>query len=84
MSQVILKGIIALFLIGFLVLSFSPIISQLAEDEGMWGGVTDSRAVFLRDNAVTLFYVAGMIGFITTVMWMFNASQSKGASSIYG
>jgi len=84
MSQVIIKGIVTLFLIGFIVLGFAPTISQLSEDEGMWGTVTDSRAIFLKDNAVTLFYVAGLIGFITVVVWMWNGSQTKGAVTAYG
>ena len=79
MSQTILKGIIALFLIAFVILAFSPVIDNLANNPAMWGGVGDSRALFLRDNAVTLFYAAGLMAFIMIIVWMWTAAQSKGA-----
>lgn len=82
--NVIGKGIITLFLIGIVYLGMMPTVSTLAEDENLWYGVTDSRALFLRDNAMLIFYVSGVIAFFTTIIWMFNASTSKGAVSQFG
>lgn len=78
------KGLITLFLIGIIYLGIMPTVSNLAEDPSLWTGVTDSRALFLRDNAMTIFYVSGFIAFISTIIWMFNASSSKGAVSQFG
>ena len=84
MGQVIIRGILALFLIGFLVLAFAPSIDSLASNETLWGEVGDSRALALRDNAVTLFYVAGLISFVMIIVWMWNAAQSRGAVGVSG
>jgi hypothetical protein len=78
------KGLITLFLIGIIYLGIMPTVSNLAEDPSLWSGVTDSRALFLRDNAMLIFYVSGFIAFISTIIWMFNASSSKGAVSQFG
>ena len=78
------KGLITIFLIGIVYLGIMPTVSNLAEDESLWTGVTDSRALFLRDNAMLIFYVSGLIAFFATIIWMFNASTSKGAVSQFG
>lgn len=61
-----------------------PTVSNLAENEELWYGVTDSRALFLRDNAMLIFYVSGIIGLFTAIIWMFNASSAKGATTQFG
>lgn len=78
------KGLITLFLIGIVYLGLMPTVSNLAEDPSLWTGVTDSRALFLRDNAMLIFYVSGLIAFFATIIWMFQASASKGAVSQFG
>lgn len=78
------KGIITLFLIGIVYLGMMPTVSNLAEDDQLWGNVTDSRALFVRDNAMIIYYVSGLIGFFTTIIWMFNASTAKGAVTNFG
>ena len=83
MSQVIVKGVIALFIVGIIVVSFSPVIDNLANDSGLWGNVTDGRALFIRDNTVTIFYVISFITFIMIIIWMWNAAQAKGAIGNY-
>lgn len=75
----ILRGIITIFLIGVIFLGIMPTVYNLSVDEGMWGTVQDSRALFLRDNAMLIFYVSGLIGFFATLVWMFSASSSRGA-----
>ena len=78
------KGILTIFLIGIIYLGFMPTMSNLAEDPAMWEGVTDSRALFLRDNAMLIFYVSGLLAFFATIVWILNASTSKGAVSQFG
>lgn len=78
------KGIITIFLIAIVYLGIMPTISNLAEDPTLWTGVTDSRAIFLRDNAVMILYVSGLIAFFATIIWIFNASTSKGAVTNFG
>lgn len=80
----ITKGIIALFLIGVIYLGIMPTMSNLAEDPNLWVGVVDSRALFLKDNAMLIFYVSGFISFFSVIIWMFNASSSRGAVSQFG
>ena len=77
--NVIGKGIITLFLIGIIYLAFMPHVVELTQDESLWADVSDSRALALRDNALLLYYVAGLLAFVTLVIWMFNASSSKGS-----
>ena len=84
MGQVILRGMVALFLVGFIILAFAPTIDSLVSDQNLWGEVGDPRAILLRDNAVTLFYVAGLIAFVVIIVWMWNASQSRGAIGVSG
>lgn len=79
-----LRGVIALFLIGFVWLGFMPTMNNLVSDDSIWGDVIDSKALFIRDNAMTLYYVAGIIALFATIIWMLNSAQSKGAASIYG
>ena len=71
-------------LIGIVYLGLMPTISNLAEDPTMWENVTDSRALLLRDNALLIFYVSGLIAFISTIIWILNASSAKGAVSQFG
>lgn len=80
----VLRGIITIFLIGFVWLGMMPTMNGLATDDGMWGDVTDSRSIFLKDNALNLYYIAGLIALFSTVVWMLNASSSKGGATIYG
>ena len=80
----ITKGIIALFLIGVIYLGIMPTISNLAEDPSLWVGVVDSRALFLKDNALLIFYVSGLLAFFSIITWMFNASSARGATSQFG
>jgi len=80
----ITKGIIALMLIGVVYLGTMPTISNLAEDPSLWIGVVDSRALFLKDNAMIIFYVSGFISFFSVIIWMFNASSARGAISAHG
>jgi len=80
----ITKGIIALFLIGIIYLGIMPTVSNLAEDPSLWIGVVDSRALFLKDNALLIFYVSGFLAFFSIIIWMFNASSAKGATSNFG
>lgn len=79
-----LRGIIALFLIGFVWLGLMPTMDGLAKDPNMWGDVTDSRAIFLRDNSVNLYYIGGLIALFATIVWMWNSASAKGGASIYG
>lgn len=81
--NVILRGMIAIFAIGIVFLSLTPYIDDLATNSSLWGDVIDERAIFLRDNALTLFYVIGLIAFFTVIIWMFNASSRKGATVGY-
>jgi len=80
----ITKGIIALFLIGIIYLGIMPTVSNLAEDPSLWIGVTDSRALFLKDNAMLIFYASGLLAFFSIIIWMFNASSARGATSNFG
>lgn len=82
--NVIMRGIITIFMIGIIFLGLMPTVYNLSVDESMWGDVQDSRALFLRDNAMLIFYISGLIGFFATIAWMFNASSSRGAVSQYG
>ena len=80
----IARGIITIFMIGIIFLGIMPTVYNLSVDDGMWGDVQDSRALFLRDNAMLIFYVSGLLGFFATIVWMFNASSSRGAVSQFG
>lgn len=80
----ITKGIIALFLIGIIYLGVMPTVSNLAEDPNLWVGVVDSRALFLKDNAMIIFYISGLLAFFSIILWIFNASSSKGSVAQFG
>ena len=80
----ITKGVIALFLIGIIYLGIMPTVSNLAEDPTLWVGVVDSRALFLKDNAMLIFYVSGLLAFFSIIIWIFNASSARGATSNFG
>ena len=82
--NIITRGIVTLFLFGVIFLGLMPKVHDLATNDQLWDGVTDSRAVFLRDDAMTVFYISGIFSMFTTIVWMLNASQSKGASTVYG
>ena len=79
--NVIGRGLVVMFLVGIVYLAFMPHIATLTTDESLWADVADSRAIALRDNALLLYYIAGILSFVVIVVWMFNASSSKGASS---
>ena len=79
--NVIGRGLVVMFLVGIVYLAFMPHIAELTTNEALWVEVADSRAIALRDNALLLYYVAGILAFVVVVVWMFNASSSKGASS---
>ncbi|MFB5597697.1 MAG: hypothetical protein ACE5RJ_01595 [Nitrosopumilaceae archaeon] len=80
----ITRGMITIFLIGIVYLAMMPTVSNLAEDPVLWEDVTDSRALFLRDNAMLLFYIGGVMGLVFAIVWMLQASSSKGAVSQFG
>ncbi len=80
----ITKGIISLFLVGVIYLGMMPTMANLAEDPNLWVGVIDSRALFLKDNGMLIFYVSGLIAFFSIIIWMFNASSAKGATAQFG
>ena len=82
--NIITRGIVTLFLIGVIFLGLMPTVHDLATNDQLWENVTDSRAVFLRDNAMTVYYISGIFSLFTTIVWMLNASQSRGASTVYG
>ena len=84
MGQVVIRGVLAMLLIGVMILAFAPTIDSLASDPNLWGTVGDSRSLLLRDNAVTLFYVAGLIAYVVIIVWMWNAAQSRGAIGVSG
>ena len=78
------RGMVTIFLIAIIYLGFTPTVHNLAVDEHLWGNVTDSRSLFLRDNAVLIFQVSGVLSFFMTIVWMLNAATSKGAVSQFG
>ncbi len=80
----ITKGIIALFLVGIIYLGMMPVVSNLAEDPNLWIDVVDSRALFLKDNAMLIFYASGLLSFFIIIIWMFQASTARGATSNFG
>ena len=82
--NVTLRGMIAIFLIGFVWLGLMPTMNQLVTDPNLWGDVTDSRAIFLKDNAVNLYYIGGLIALFASIVWMLNSASAKGSASIYG
>lgn len=77
----IVKGIIALFLIGIIYLSITPTIVDLANDPTMFSGEMDPNTLFLKDNALLIFYTSGILSFFVIIIWMFNASSASGATS---
>ncbi len=77
--NVIVKGIIALFLIGIIYLGVMPTVTNLADDPSLFDGEVSSNTLFLKDNALTIFYVSGLLAFFSIIVWMFNASSSSGA-----
>lgn len=78
-----LRGIITVFLIGFVWLGMMPTMNSLVTDDGMWGDVTDSRAIFLKENSMNLYYIGGLIALFSTIVWMLNSASSKGGATIY-
>lgn len=81
--NVILRGMIAIFSIGFIFMALMPYIYALATDNNLWSEVLDPRAIWLRDNALNIFYITGIVGIFSTIVWIFNASDRKGAISSY-
>lgn len=82
-SSIIGKGLIALFIIGIIYLSLTPVVSNLAEDESLWSNATDPASLFLRDNTLMVFYFSGVAVFFIIIIWMFSAVTSRGAVSSY-
>lgn len=82
--NVTLRGMIAIFMIGFVWLGLMPTIDQLVKDPNLWGDVVDSRMIFLKENAVNLYLIAGLIALFASIVWMLNSASAKGAASIYG
>jgi len=77
----IVKGVIALFLIGIIYMGVMPTVTNLADDPSLFGDDVSSNTLFLKDNALTIFYVSGLLAFLSIIVWMFNASSSSGASA---
>jgi len=82
--NVTLRGMIAIFLIGFVWLGMMPTIDGLVKDPNLWGEVTDSRMIFLKDNAVNLYLIAGLVSLFAAIVWMLNSASAKGGATIYG
>ena len=80
----IIKGVIALFLIGIIFLSITPFIINLADDPTLFSGEINEQTLFLKDNALMIWYIAGIFSFFSIIIWMFNASSSSGAVSQFG
>lgn len=80
----IVKGIIALFLIGIIFLSVTPFIINLADDPTLFSGEINEQTLFLKNNVLIIWYVAGIFSFFTIILWMFNASSSSGAMTSFG
>lgn len=77
----IVKGIIALFLIGIIYLSITPLVVDLANDPMLFSGEISPETLFLKDNALLIFYTSGLLTFFVIIVWMFTASSSSGAIS---
>lgn len=77
------KGLITLFLIGIIYLSLTPMISNLAQDEILFGGEIDPGTAFLKNNVMLIYYASGLIAFLVVIIWMFNASSASGAVSAF-
>jgi hypothetical protein len=80
--NVIVRGMTSLFLNGVIFFALMPTIYKLNVDPQLWDGVTDSRAIFLKDNALNIFYISGLIFMFGIIIWMFNGASNKG--SAYG
>lgn len=80
--NVVVRGMTALFMIGIVFFGLMPTVYKLTVDPQLWDGITDSRAVFLKDNALNIFYISGFIFMFGIIIWMFNGASNKG--SVYG
>lgn len=78
------RGILAIFLGGIVYFGMMPTINDLINDEQLWTNVIDSKALALREYAFFLYLIAGLIYFFVIVVWMLNASSSKGGFTAYG
>ncbi len=79
--NVIVKGLIAMFLIGLIYLSLTSTIVNLANDPTLFGGELNDGTMFLKDNVLLIYYTAGLISFFSIIIWMFNASSASGVTS---
>lgn len=79
----IVKGIIALFLIGIIYLSITPLVVDLANDPVLFSDEMDPNTLLLKENALLIFYTSGLLTFFVIIIWMFNASSASGAQSSY-
>ncbi len=79
--NVIVRGMTALFVVGIIFFGLMPTIYKLTVDPQLWDGISDSRAIFLKDNALNIFYISGVIFMFGIIVWMFNGASNVG--SIY-
>ena len=79
----IIRGVLALFFIGLIWLSMMPEMYKITHNETMWGDVTDTRALGVRDMSWNMYLGAGVIGMFSIFVWMLNASTRKTASTAY-
>jgi hypothetical protein len=78
--NVIVRGMTSLFLIGIIFFGLMPTIYKLNVDPNLWDGITDSRAIFLKDNALNIFYISGLVFMFGIIIWMFNGASAKGST----
>jgi len=81
--NVIVKGIIALFLISIIYLSMTSTVENLANDPSLFDGEVSSATMFLRDNVMMIYYMSGVFTFFVIIVWMFSASSASGAMTSF-
>ncbi len=79
--NVIVKGIISLFIIGIIYLSMTSTVENLANDPSLFDGEISPATMFLRDNVMMIYYMSGIFTFFVIIVWIFNASSGSGARS---
>ncbi len=79
----IVKGVIALFIIGIIYLSMTSTIVNLSEDPTLFGDEVNANTMFLRENVMMIYYMSGVFTFFVIIVWMFSASSSSGAMTSF-